>query len=189
MTGARVLTVNLGQLETWEWKGRTLRTAFNKRPVDGLVQALTYGLEGDGRGYEPARTDPDHAVYAYASEDTAWWSAELGLTGADALGPGAFGENLTVAGVDVTGARVGDRWHVGEAVLEVAKPREPCSKLAARFADTALPRRYLAAGRPGAYLRVIQPGAITAGDAIRIEAAGADAPTIGAVFAADAADA
>jgi MOSC domain-containing protein YiiM len=81
---------------------------------------------------------------------------------------GVFGENLTVEGVDVTGAVVGERWALGSAVLEVAQPRIPCWKLGARMGDPSFPVHFAAAGRPGAYLRIVEEGEFGAGDEIEV---------------------
>ena len=107
---------------------------------------------------------PDKAVYAYAREDVEWWEREVGRE----FEHGVFGENLTVSGVDVTGAVVGERWEIGTAVFEVAQPRIPCWKLGARMNDASFPVHFAAAGRPGAYLRIVQEGEIGAGDEIRV---------------------
>ena len=82
------------------------------------------------------------------------------------LGPGAFGENLSLSGVDVTGARIGERWALGSAVLEVRQPRLPCVKLGRRHGDPTLPRRFARAGRPGAYLAIIEPGQLAPEDRV-----------------------
>ena len=88
-------------------------------------------LEGDDQADRSVHGGPDKAIYAYASEDTAWWEAQFGTT----LGPGAFGENLTVAGLDLSAMEVGQRWRVGSDVLEVSQPRLPCFKLGLRFGN------------------------------------------------------
>ena len=119
-------------------------------------------------------------MYAYAEEDTAWWEAELGRP----LGPGAFGENLTVAGLDVTGAVIGERWRVGTTELEVCQPRQPCSKLGIRFGDPRMVKRFAQVARPGAYLRVIVPGELGAGDAIEVVSRPPHDICIGLVFRA-----
>ena len=103
-------------------------------------------------------------MYAYGAGDLAWWSAELGRE----LAPGTFGENLSVAGLDVSAAVVGERWTAGTTELEVTGPRVPCVKLGARMGDTGFPRRFAAAGRPGAYLLVRTGGTVTAGDQVRV---------------------
>ena len=94
------------------------------------------------------------------------------------VAPGTFGENLTTAGIDLTTSLLGDRWHVGSAVLEVSQPRQPCFKLGMRMGDPAFVVRFLDAGRPGAYLRIIESGKIAAGDVIRVEPATQPATSI-----------
>jgi MOSC domain-containing protein YiiM len=84
------------------------------------------------------------------------------------LGPGAFGENLTTIGVDVSGAVIGERWQIGSSELEVCQPRQPCYKLGIAFGDPGMLRRFAHAGRPGAYLRTVQEGELGAGDEVEI---------------------
>ncbi len=100
----------------------------------------------------------------YASEDIAWWTTVLGLE----LGPGAFGENLTTAGLDISGAVIGERWQVGSTELEVCQPRQPCYKLGVAFGDPGMVRRFAHAGRPGAYLRIKREGDLAAGDPVQV---------------------
>lgn len=164
MASPTVVSVNVGQPRTLEWRGRAVTTAIWKRPVEGPVPVAGVNLDGDDQADRRVHGGPDKAVYAYATEDYAWWSAALGP-----LEPGTFGENLTTAGLDLDRAAIGDRWHVGDAVLEVAQPREPCFKLGIRMGDDGFPDRFAEAGRPGAYLRIVRPGSVRAGDTIRVE--------------------
>jgi MOSC domain-containing protein YiiM len=162
---ARLVAVSTGRpRQVGVRRGRPLMSAIFKAPVAGRVAAGPEGLDGDEQADLRVHGGPDKAVYAYAEEDTAWWEAELGRP----LGPGAFGENLTVAGLDVTGAVIGERWRVGTTELEVCQPRQPCSKLGIRFGDPRMVKRFAQVARPGAYLRVIVPGELGAGDAIEV---------------------
>lgn len=126
------------------------------------------GLAGDSICDTRNHGGLDQAVYAYASEDTEWWQEHLADELAFPLGPGSLGENLTLRGVDVTHAVIGERWQVGGAVLQVTVPRIPCSTLASYWNVDRLPRRFIRAGRPGAYLRVLTEGPVAAGDEVRI---------------------
>jgi MOSC domain-containing protein YiiM len=80
----------------------------------------------------------------------------------------AFGENLTLEGVDVSGARIGERWRIGTAELQITGPRVPCFKLEARIGVRGFQRAFLEAGRPGAYLAIVGEGELEAGDAVEI---------------------
>lgn len=108
----------------------------------------------------------DHqAVYAYAREDLDAWGKELDRS----LPSGTFGENLTTEGVDVSGARIGERWRVGaELVLEVTSSRIPCRTFQGHLGERGWVKRFTREGAPGAYLRVIEPGEIRAGDSIEV---------------------
>jgi MOSC domain-containing protein YiiM len=160
-----LLSVNTGRPQQISVRrGRPLMSAIGKAPVEGRVRVDGVNVAGDDQADRRVHGGPDKAVYAYASEDTAWWEAELGRT----LAPGMFGENLTTEGVDVSGAVIGERWQVGTVELEVCQPRLPCAKLGLRFGDPMMVRRFGEARRPGAYLRIVREGEIGAGDTIEV---------------------
>lgn len=161
-----LVSVNIGQpQQIGVSRGRPVMSAIDKRPAPGRHSIDGVNVAGDAQADLRVHGGPDKAVYAYASEDTAWWATELGR---DDLGPGVFGENLTTAGVDCTNAVIGERWRVGTALLEVCQPRQPCFKLGLHFADPKMLKRFAQASRPGAYLRIVEPGEAEAGDAIEI---------------------
>jgi len=173
---ARLLSVNVGRPEPVGLRrGRPVRSAIGKAPVDGRVRVAGVNVAGDDQADRSVHGGPDKAIYAYAAEDSAWWEAELDRE----LGPGAFGENLTVEGVDVSGAVIGERWRLGTVELEVCQPRFPCFKLGLRFGDPKMLKRFTRAERPGAYLRIVREGEIGAGDAIEV----ADRPAHGITVA------
>jgi MOSC domain-containing protein YiiM len=161
---AQLLSVNVGLRRQFEYNGRPAESAIWKRPFEGRVLARGINLEGDEQADRSVHGGPDKAVYAYAIEDYAWWGEQLGRE----LEYGEFGENLTTEGLDLTNALVGERWEVGGAVLEVSEARMPCWKLGFRVNDKRFPRRFLAARRPGAYLRILQEGRLGSGDEIRV---------------------
>ena len=178
---ARLVAVSTGRpRQVGVRRGRPLMSAIFKAPVAGRVAAGSEGLDGDEQADLRVHGGPDKAVYAYAEEDTAWWEAELGRP----LGPGAFGENLTVAGLDVTGAVIGERWRVGTTELEVCQPRQPCAKLGIRFGDPLMVKRFAQVARPGAYLRVIVPGELGAGDPVEVVSRPPHDICVGLVFRA-----
>jgi MOSC domain-containing protein YiiM len=162
---ARVISVNVGRPKEIDTGSRTVSTAIWKEPVEGPVRVDGVNVSGDDQADRSVHGGPDKAVYAYASEEIAHWQHELGRD----LGNAPFGENLTTEGIDVSGAFIGERWRIGSTVLEVVQPRLPCFKLGLRLGDPALVRRFAQASRPGAYLRIIEPGELSAGDAIAVE--------------------
>ncbi|MFI9763215.1 MOSC domain-containing protein [Streptomyces sp. NPDC051963] len=170
----KILSVNLGRPKSVPYTDQAEGvTGIDKRPVDGPVRVAAPGPKGVGAsgvaGDAVCETrhhgGDDQAVYAVAREDLDDWERELGHP----LGNGAFGENLTTVGLDVSGALIGERWRIGaELVLEVTCGRIPCETFQAHMGERRWVKRFTAKGAPGAYLRVIEPGEIRAGDPVEI---------------------
>lgn len=158
-------SVNIGAVEVVEHRGRPETTGIFKRPTDEPVEVTAEAFGADRQADRRAHGGPDRVAYAYAEEDLAWWTGELGRP----VPPGSMGENLTTAGVDVTGALIGERWRIGTVLFEVAALRTPCFKLGIRMGIDAFSVQFAAARRPGAYLRVVEPGRLVMGDAIEVE--------------------
>jgi MOSC domain-containing protein YiiM len=187
-TAARLISVNLGQLRP-NAAGAGGVSGIDKRPVTGPVAVRSpgpagvggaSGLAGDRIADRRHHGGDQQAVYAYAREDLDAWSAELGRP----LPPGSFGDNLTTAGLDVTGARLGERWRVGGVLLQVTSPRIPCGTFARWLGERRWQRRFTERGAPGAYLRVLEPGSLRAGDPVTVEHRPAHDVTIGVTFRA-----
>jgi MOSC domain-containing protein YiiM len=168
---ARVRSVNVGRPRAGiEPRGRD--TAIDKRPVDAIEVrdpgpkrgGLGSGVVGDEVVSRRHHGGSRQAVYAVAREELDWWGGELGRP----LHDGMFGENLTTEGIDVDAALVGERWQVGTVVLEVAGPRIPCATFAAWMGERGWVRRFSERGRTGAYLAVVEPGTVAAGDVIEV---------------------
>jgi MOSC domain-containing protein YiiM len=82
------------------------------------------------------------------------------------LGPGSFGENLTVEALCENEVAIGDEFAIGTARFVVTQPRFPCFKLALALETPSITKTFLESGRSGCYLRVLQEGTIQAGDPI-----------------------
>jgi MOSC domain-containing protein YiiM len=159
-----IVSVNVGAVRTVDRSGELVATGIFKEPIAGRVRLHGVNLDGDDQADRGVHGGPDRAVYAYAAEDYDWWAGELGR----ACTPGAFGENLTTLGIDVSGAVIGERWRVGSAVVRVTSPRVPCYKLAMKMDDPKFVRRFAAALRPGAYLAIVEEGDVAASDGVEI---------------------
>lgn len=160
----RLLSVNVARMRLIVLNGRPVKTGIYKYPADGRHRLQENQVGADGQADRDVHGGYDKAVYAYAIEDYEWWAAELERE----TEPGLFGENLTTAGIDVSGAVVGERWRVGTALLEVSEPRQPCSKFGHKMGDPLIIKRFARGHRPGAYLRIIEEGEIGAGDPIEV---------------------
>lgn len=134
--------------------------------VDPAPRALggREGVQGDVVRNRKHHGGRDQAVYAFAREELAYWESVLGRE----LSPGFFGENLTTIGLAIDDAPLRQRWRVGTALLEVSAHRTPCATFAAQVGVPRWVKTFTEHGRTGAYLRVIEPGRIDAGDAIAI---------------------
>jgi len=166
--------VNRGQEADLLIDGRPARSAIDKRPVGGPVDVGSLGLDGDTCADKVNHGGLDQAVYAYAREDLDYWTEQLGRE----LVNGVFGENITTAGIDVTGALIGETWRAGSVVLQVTSPRVPCNTFKSWLDEPHWVKRFAAAGRPGAYLRVLTPGAVAAGDDLEVLSRPAVAVTV-----------
>jgi len=162
----KVLSINVTAIvHEGGWTGDKGRTGIDKRSVATLVKLVNDAVEGDLVADRKNHGGYDQAVYAYSREDAEWWESELGIS----IAYGRFGENLTTQGIEVSGAVIGERWHIGSAILEVAQPRTPCRVFAGFWDRPNLIKEFTEAGRSGAYLRIIQEGQVRSGDGIVIE--------------------
>jgi MOSC domain-containing protein YiiM len=169
VANALVISVNTGRAQAVGWAGRTKRSAIDKRPAAGPLAIGPLGVQGDEQADAKYHGGVEQAVYAYAREDLDWWVEQL----AQELPSGTFGENLTTAGLDVSGALLGETWRAGTAVLQVRSVRIPCGVFACWMgeqyaAQRGWVRRFAAAGRPGAYLKVLTAGTVAAGDPVEV---------------------
>jgi MOSC domain-containing protein YiiM len=164
ISAGTVVSLNVGAVREIEWRGERVTTAIWKHPVAGRVALRGVNFAGDDQADRRVHGGPDKAVYAYAIEDYEFWREQAGME----TSPGLFGENLTTEGLDLSSAIFGERWSVGSAELEVAQPRMPCYKLGIRVGDPHFLKRFLAARRPGAYLRIVREGEVGPGDAIEV---------------------
>jgi MOSC domain-containing protein YiiM len=161
----RIVSVNVGAPRDVTWRGAAVRTGICKEPVAGRVAVRRLNLEGDGQADLTVHGGRDKAVYAYAHGHYGYWRAELQLA---ELPCGAFGENLTLDDFSEDDVRIGDQYLAGTARLLVTQPRLPCHKLGVRFGRADMPDRFLASGRTGFYMAVLEEGTVEAGDAFRL---------------------
>ncbi len=160
----QLISVNIGQKQPIQNGKSSGKTGIYKLPQIESVLIAPLGLQGDAIVDKKHHGGLDQAVYVYTMPDYAWWSAHLERP----LGPGTFGDNLTLSDLESATLNVGDRLRVGEVLLEVTSPRIPCVTIAARMEDPQFVKKFRAAERPGVYCRVIETGAVKVNDPVEL---------------------
>ena len=170
-----LLSVNVGLPRDVIWHGRTVHTAVWKQPVDGPRQVRRLNIDGDGQGDLAGHGGEHRAVFVYQIESYRYWQEQLGR---DDFSYGQFGENFTISGLADDQVCIGDRYQIGEALLEVTQPRVTCYRVGIRMNEARMPALLVSHHRPGFYFRVLREGAVRAGDEIVQVAAGPEAMTV-----------
>jgi ferredoxin-NADP reductase/MOSC domain-containing protein YiiM len=160
---AKLLSINVGLPRNIEWKGRTVYTGIWKSPVHGTCRVSRLNLEGDGQGDLGGHGGEQRAIFVYQVESCRHWQEQLKRTD---FVPGQFGENFTIEGLPDDTVCIGDHYQVGSAIFEVTQPRVTCYRVGIRMNEPRMPALLTSSGRPGFYFRVLQEGAVTAGDDI-----------------------
>ncbi len=160
---ARLLSVNVGLPRDIDWKGRTVHTGIWKEPVHDRCWAGRLNLTGDGQGDLAGHGGEQRAVFVYQIESYRHWQAQLERTD---FVYGQFGENFTIEGMPDSAVCIGDRYRIGTALFEVTQPRVTCYRVGIRTNEPRMPALLTSSGRPGFYFRVLQEGAVGAGDEI-----------------------
>ena len=173
MRAQKVLRVNTWRGVAAQINGRRVMPAMAKRAQPGPVAVGPLGLEGDEQADLSVHGGRSKAVYAYGSGHYAFWQtvcaqARVSLWD-EPLPPGSLGENLTVEGLDEALLWIGDRLMLPGCVLAVSEPRTPCFKFAAAMGFAQAGKLMNQSGYCGAYLAVIEPGTVQAGDTVRLE--------------------
>lgn len=174
---AQLVSVNVGVAQ--HIAGFKPLTGIVKQPVPTAVVGRL-GIEGDAICDRRHHGGADQAVYLYFEDDYEWW-IQQGV----AATPGRFGENLTIGGTSSAQTAIGDRFSIGDVLLEVTYHRTPCMTFAARMGDPMWVKRFHRANRPGAYCRVITPGTVTVGQAVSITPFGGERVTVSELMALD----
>ena len=165
----RLLSVNVGLPRDIAWRGKTVRTAIWKTPVQGGRMVRRLNIDGDGQGDLAGHGGEHRAVFVYQIDSYHYWQSQLGRND---FTYGQFGENFTVDGLSDQEVCIGDRYRVGGALFEVTQPRVTCYRVGIRMEEPQMAALLVAHGRPGFYLRVLEEGEVEAGDEILRVASG-----------------
>ena len=177
---AKLVSINVGMPKDVAWQGRTVHTGVWKSPVEGPRMVRRLNIDGDGQGDLQGHGGENRAVLVYQIASYNHWAGELGR---DDLEPGAFGENLTVDGLADDEVCIGDRYRIGQVVLEVTQPRVTCYRVGIRLDEPRMPALLVSHRRPGFYCRVLAEGEVEAGQDIEKIAGGPQGVTVAEIDA------
>jgi len=161
----KVTSLNIGLPQKETFYGKDIITGICKQPVDHAIMLTKTGFHGDGVGDRKHHGGEDKAVCAYSADHYAHWAQVLNIS----MPPSAFGENLTISGLTEEDACIGDVFRVGEVLVQVSQPRQPCSTLAARYGRKDFVKVVVDSGYTGWYFRVLQEGMVEPGAALSLQ--------------------
>ncbi|MGI9549598.1 MAG: MOSC domain-containing protein [Aurantibacter sp.] len=161
----KVISTNIGNPTTIEWKGKEEQTGIFKYPVDEPLFLGKTDVVKDTVIDRKNHAGINKACYLFAADQYSYWKHLYPHLQWDW---GMFGENLTVLGMDESLIRIGDIYKIGTAMVQVSQPREPCYKLGIRFNDQKILKQYVDHGHSGTYVRILEEGNVKTGDAIHL---------------------
>jgi MOSC domain-containing protein YiiM len=170
----KILSTNIGRPRDIVWQGKAVQTGIYKEPVDE-IRIRKFSVDGDNVSDLKVHGGETKAVYGYPSEHYEFWRREYPLL---PMCWGMFGENITTEGLFENSILVGSDYRIGTAVLRVTEPRYPCYKLAAKFGNVDIIKRFMKSRKSGFYFTVLREGTIKPGDQILLEHEGNQGVTI-----------
>lgn len=159
----RLLSLNIGLPKEVTYGGKVIHTGINKKQVKEPVYLSFVKFNGDGQADLVHHGGVDKAVCVYTGDHYPYWEQELNQD----LVYGAFGENITVSGMREEDVCIGDTFELGQAIVQVTQPRQPCFKLAKKYNIPKLPLYFQETGYTGFYFRVLKEGWVSSVDTLK----------------------
>ncbi|RCX23444.1 MOSC domain-containing protein YiiM [Fontibacillus phaseoli] len=164
MKKVEIVSLNTGKPQMIPYQKKEVLSGIYKQPGQVALFLSWVNLEGDGQADLVHHGGRDKAVCVYPYEHYSFWEGELGSE----LEFGAFGENLTTRGLLENELCIGDIYQLGEAVVQVSQPRQPCYKLSARYGAPDMPLKVQETGFTGYYFRVLQEGRVSRSEGLTL---------------------
>tara|TARA_R110002072_G_C7823002_1_gene523524 strand:- start:297 stop:941 length:645 start_codon:yes stop_codon:yes gene_type:complete len=175
----KVISLNAGQARTVNYKGKNLVTGIFKSPVSSPIYLGETDVKNDNVVDRKFHGGIDKAVYAYSVEHYPFWKKIYPNL---EWNYGMFGENLTIQGLSESLVHIGNKYKIGQAVIEVCQPRQPCFKLGLRFETQNVLKQFVNSPYSGVYFRVSTPGLVHKEDQLKLMHSEPDTPTIAEVY-------
>ncbi|TLP73990.1 MOSC domain-containing protein [Maribacter sp. ACAM166] len=156
-----IISTNIGKPVTFEWNGTVEQTGIFKYPTEKSLFLTKDDVKDDTIIDRVHHGGINKACYLFSSDYYDYWKNLYPELKWDW---GMFGENLTIEGLDESTIRVGDIYEIGDALVQVSQPREPCYKLGIRFGSQKILKEFIAHNHPGTYVKIIKEGHVKKGD-------------------------
>ena len=161
----KIISTNIGQAKTIQWNGKKVTSGIFKYPVNEPIILGDEDVDKDSVIDRKYHGGPDKACYLYPTDHYKFWQKQYPEL---EMPWGMFGENLSVEGLHEAEVNIGNTYRIGETMVQATQPRQPCFKLEFRFHDKQIVRKFVDAGFPGVYVRVLKKGKIMAGDQMEL---------------------
>lgn len=160
----KVVSVNLSKPVTVEWNGKSISTGIFKKPVTSITLD-SENVVDDTVADRRVHGGPDKACYLYSADYYEYWKNLYPLLDWDY---GMFGENITVSDMDEANLKIGSIYQLGEALVSISQPRQPCYKLGVKFGNQKVLKEFIQYEHPGTYVRILTPGVVKKGDSFEL---------------------
>tara|TARA_R110001632_G_scaffold18671_6_gene57487 strand:- start:1418 stop:2065 length:648 start_codon:yes stop_codon:yes gene_type:complete len=162
----KIISTNIGKATTFLWNGREEQTGIFKYPTDEPLFLSKMDVLKDTVIDREHHAGINKACYLFPSDHYPYWKGMYPELNWDW---GMFGENLTVDGLDESIMRIGDIYKIGNAIVQVSQPREPCYKLGVRFGNAKILKEFINYGSSGTYVRILEEGEVKNGDELILQ--------------------
>lgn len=161
----KLLSTNIGERKTVSWKTKTVETGIYKYPTNAPIFLGEEDVVDDAVVDRKYHGGIDQAVYGYSFKHYKYFQ---NLYPDLEFGFGMFGENLTFDDLNEEEISVGSIYKIGDCILEVTKPRQPCSKLGIKFGTQKIVKQFWNTSFSGIYFKVLQTGFVKEGDILEL---------------------
>lgn len=175
----QIVSTNISQPTTIKWRGKELQTGIYKYEVENSIYLGSEDVANDHVIDRRYHGGTDKACYLYSSDHYLFWKQKYPQVNWEW---GMFGENLTVSGLNESAIRIGDRFQIGQAIVQVSQPRQPCFKLGVRVGTQKVVNDFWNSPYPGIYVRILQPGHVAKGDALILLESNAESLSVEQVY-------
>jgi len=175
----KLLSTNIGKRKTVTWKHKTIETGIYKHATKAPIFLGEEDVVNDDVIDRKHHGGIDKAVYGYSFKHYDYFQK---LYPALEFEFGMFGENLTFDDLNEEEITIGSTYKLGECILEVTKPREPCYKLGIRFGTAKIVKQFWNTTFSGVYFKVLQTGFVKKGDVLELIKKQKNTPTIAEVY-------